>query len=465
MPEEFDVVVIGGGPAGENAAAGAAAGGLSTVIIEGERLGGECSFWARVPSKAMLRPPDVYGTALGTPGVRPAIHGDVDAAAVFRFRDTMVQNLDDSSQADWVKSVNVALIRGHARFIGPRRLAVVDAAGREKEVTARKAVVVAVGTRTAMPDIPGLRDAKPWTNRDATGKKKAPRRLITLGGGPVALEMAQAWRALGTEEVTIVERGARILKRFEPFACDWITAAFRQQGFDLRLRTQLKRVQRDSSGEITATLDSGATLQADELLVAAGRITATDDLGLETIGLKPGRPITVDDSLRAVDVKEGWLYAVGDANGRNLLTHMGKYQGRILGHVLNGRPATAWADHTVTPQIIFTQPQVASVGLTEAAARERGLPVRAVQVALEAVEGYAMYGPGWRGIGQIVVDTARHVIVGSTLIGLEVGDMLHVATVAIAGEVPRDRLWHAVPSFPSASEIWLRLLEKWAATD
>jgi dihydrolipoamide dehydrogenase len=463
MTMEFDVIVIGAGPAGEVAAGGCAAGGLSTAIIEGELAGGECSYWACKPSKALLRPSGVYGTARRTPGVRPAVRGPLDTPAVFQFRDDIVHRLDDRGDVEWLKGAHVTLLRGHGRLLGPHRVAVFDSSGGRKELTARKAVIVAVGTRPFFPNIPGLHDAKPWTNREATNASKAPRRLLILGGGPVALEMAQAWSALGSESITVLERGSRLLMRYEPFVGSHLADAFTRSGIDVRLSTQLKQIRRGSSGEITATLDSGATLTADQLLVATGRVPATDDIGLESIGLKPGEPIAVDDTLRATAVPEGWLYAVGDANGRNLLTHMGKYQARILSEVIQGKPASAWADHTATPQVIFTEPQVASVGLTEATARQRGLAVRTVQIALEDVAGYALYGPSWKGIAKLVVDGDRNVIVGATFLGLEAGEMLHAATVAIVGEVSMERLKHAVASFPTPTEAWLLLLQQFEA--
>jgi pyruvate/2-oxoglutarate dehydrogenase complex dihydrolipoamide dehydrogenase (E3) component len=319
-------------------------------------------------------------------------------------------------------------------------------------------VVLATGTRARIPDVPGLREARPWTNREGTGAKRVPRRLLVVGGGAVGVELAQAWRSLGSEEVTLVHRGAHLLERLEPFATRAVTRALTDDGVRLQLGCSLQRVQRERpGGEVTALLTDGFQLHADELLIALGREPATEDLGLESVGLTPGKSVEVDDSLRVKGVD--WLYACGDVNGRNLLTHMGKYQAHVLGEVLAGRSVRAWADARATPQILFTHPEVASVGLTEAAARKAGLRVRCAEVTLESAAGAGLMGEGVHGQAKWVVDEARRVLVGATLVGPGVGELLHASTVAIAGELSVDTLWHAVPCFPSVSEVWLRLLE------
>jgi dihydrolipoamide dehydrogenase len=459
MAEAFDVVVIGAGPTGENAGARAAAAGLSVALVEQELLGGECSYWACVPSKALLRPGEALWLARHAPGARESIKGPLVARAVLEHRDAMVGNYRDDSQVKWAESAKLTVVRGNGRLTGPRKVRVEARNGTVRELEARRAVVLATGSRPYVPDIPGLKDAKPWDNREGTGAKKVPRRLMVLGGGAVAVELAQAWRSLGAE-VTLAQRGKSLLSRFEPFVGEQVAQALRESGVRVLLGTTAARVQRaGDEGEVTVTLTNGEEVRADALLVAMGRVGRTEGLGLETVGLRAGKSVEVDDQLRAKGVEGGWLYACGDVNGRNLLTHMGKYQGRLAGAIIAGKKAHAWADAKATPQVIFTHPQAASVGLTEAQARAAKLPVRAVQYELGDVAGTSLLGEGLKGTAKLVVDEKRRVVLGATFTGPGVGEMLHAATIAVAGEVSLDTLWHAVPSFPTMSEVWLRLLE------
>jgi pyruvate/2-oxoglutarate dehydrogenase complex dihydrolipoamide dehydrogenase (E3) component len=461
--ESFDVVIIGGGPAGEVAAERAARAGLSTALVERELLGGECSYWACIPSKALLRPSEALRLAKRLPGVREAVTGEVRAEAVLAWRDQLVGGYDDAGQVKWAEGVHIHVVRGRGRLAGERRVSV-EAGGATRTLEARRAVVLATGTRARLLDVPGLREARPWTNREATGAKRVPRRLLVVGGGAVGVELSQAWRCLGASEVTLVHRGDHLLERMEPFASKAVARALTDEGVRLQLGCELSEVRRKGGqGELTARLSDGFEVHADELLLAVGREPATQDLGLETVGLTPGKSVEVDDSLRATGVAGGWLYAVGDVNGRNLLTHMGKYQAHVLGEVLQGRPARAWADARAVPQVIFTHPEVASVGLTEAQARRAGHRVRGVEVALESAAGTSLLGEGAHGHAKLVVDEARRVLLGATFVGPGVGELLHAATIAVAGEVTLDALWHAVPAFPTVSEVWLRLLEAYGA--
>ncbi|AGC41633.1 mercuric reductase, truncated [Myxococcus stipitatus DSM 14675] len=459
MADVFDVVVVGGGPTGENAGARAAAAGLSVALVEHELLGGECSYWACIPSKALLRPAEALWLVKQVPGSREAIKGPLVASAVLEHRDALVNHYHDDSQAKWAERAKLTVVRGHGKLAGPRKVRVESKDGATRELEARRAVVLATGSRPRIPDIPGLREARPWDNREGTGARQVPRRLLVLGGGVVAVELAQAWRSLGSE-VTLVVRGPSLLSRFEPFVGERVAQALRESGVTVLLDTEATSVQRPGGdGEVTVKLSTGAERRADALLVGMGRVAHTDALGLETVGLKPGEAVRVDDQLRAKGVEGGWLYACGDVNGRNLLTHMGKYQARLVGDVIAGKKASAWADSKATPQVIFTHPQVASVGLTEAQARDAGLPVRTVEYDLGKVTGTVLFGENLGGITKLVVDEKRRVVLGATFVGPEVGEMLHAATIAVAGEVSLDTLWHAVPSFPTMSEVWLRLLE------
>jgi pyruvate/2-oxoglutarate dehydrogenase complex dihydrolipoamide dehydrogenase (E3) component len=455
----FDVIVLGAGPAGETAAGRAADNGLTVAIVEPELIGGECSYWGCIPSKTLLRPGDVVAAARRVPGAAEAVTGAIDVDAAFARRNYMTSDWDDSGQVPWLDGKKIALFRGHGRLDGPRRVTVDEPDGSTLTLTAVRAVVVATGTFAFMPPIPGLAEARPWDNRGATGAKAVPRRLLVLGGGAVGVEMAQAFRRLGSAAVTVVEGSDRLLAREEPFAGAEVRAAFETEGIRVVTGQAMAGVTRTADGAVQGTLADGTTIDADEILVAVGRRPRTIDIGLETVGLEPGRPVSVDESLRAQRVDGDWLYAVGDVNGRALLTHMGKYQARIAGDVIAGRDITDIASDRIVPRVTFTDPQVCAVGLTEQQARERGLNVRAVSYGTGEVAGAYTQGEGVAGTSFIVVDTDREVVVGATFTGPGLAELLHSATIAIAGEVPMSRLWHAVPSFPTVSEVWLRLLE------
>src|SRR5829696_309919 len=383
---EFDVVILGAGPAGEVCAGRLGEAGLDVAIVEPHLIGGECSFYACMPSKALLRPGELLAEVRRIPGVREAL----------------------------------TVVRGAGRIEAERRVRVGD-----DTLVARRAVVVATGSLPLIPPIDGLREAKPWTNREATTAKQIPERLAVLGGGVVGVEMAQAYRSLGSQ-VSLIERGDRLIPREEPFASDEVEQSLREKGVEVLLGTSATAV-RAEAGEVSAEVDSGGPVRAEQLLVAIGRQPNTTDIGVETIGREPGKPIEVDDSMRAED----WLYAIGDANGGAL-----------------------------SPRVIFTDPHVAAVGYTLDAAQQDGLTVRAVDVPTQGSAGASFYGrDDTSGTTRLVVDQDRGVIVGATLTGPEVAEFLHAATIAVVGEVPLERLFHEVPAFPTRSEVWLYLLE------
>ena len=476
MPQTrtVDVVVLGAGAVGENVADRASRTGLSVAVVERERAGGECSYWACMPSKALLRPGAVLAAARAVPGV--AVTGGLDVAAVLARRDEIVHDWDDASQADWLEGAGLTLVRGDGRLVGPRTVAV-DDGGDGVVLTARHAVVLATGSEPVLPDLPGIDAVSPWTSRDATSLHEVPGSVAVVGGGVVACEMATALADLGSA-VTMLVRGDRLLPGTEPFVGDAVARSLAATGVDVRLRTSVTAVAPDGDG-VRVSLGAGAgggSVPADRLLLATGRRPRTAGLGLDAVGLAPGAAVPVDDTGLVVGVDGGWLYAAGDVTGRTNTTHQGKYDARVTGDAIAHRfgpragsadavdeapdwsPFRATADRAAVPQVVFTRPEVATVGLTEAAARAAGLGVRVVTVSFDTTAG-AAFSTGEPGTACLVVDEGRGVVVGATFVGPEVAEMLHAATIAIVGQVQLARLWHAVPAYPTRSEVWLRLLE------
>ncbi|WP_194921029.1 dihydrolipoyl dehydrogenase family protein [Catenulispora rubra] len=466
----FDVIVVGGGPTGENLADRAHAGGLSVAVVEHELVGGECSYWACMPSKALLRPVAAVADARRVAGARQAVTGNLDVAAVLARRDEFTSNWKDDGQVDWLAKVGLCLVCGHARLHGEKRVVVRTPDGADRVLTARHAVALCTGTQAAVPDLPGVAEAGVWTSREATSAKHVPGRLAVIGGGVVAVEMATAWRALGSE-VTMLIRDDRLLGAMEPFVGELVTEHLGADGVDVRFGESATAVHRRDDGTVELTLTGGGTLTADEVLFATGRRPATGDLGLDTVGLKPGGWVEVDDTGLVQGVGGAWLYAAGDLNHRALLTHQGKYQGRIFGGAICDRAfgraldtepwgrSVATADLHAVTQVVFSDPEAAAVGITLRQAEDQGLRVRAVDYDMGQVAGAALYADDYRGQARAVVDLDREVLVGVTFVGPGVAELVHSAAMAVAAEIPVSRLWHVVPAYPTIGEVWLRLLE------
>ncbi len=459
MSDTFEVIVVGGGAVGENAAARAVAGGLRVAMVEAELIGGECSYWACMPSKALLRTPQAVRAATRLDGVSASF----DPTAVLARRNSFTSDWDDASQQKWAEGAGITVLRGHTRLTGVKQLRMDDGT----QLTATQAVVLATGSVPKEPPIDGLAEVTHWSSREATSTQAIPARLAVLGSGVVGCELSQAFARLGSD-VTMINRGDTVLASMEPAAGALVRKGLEEDGVRLRSGVNTTRVRRDNDG-VHLHLDDGTEVVADELLVATGRRPATDDVGVDTVGLTPGDTLEVDDSGLVSAVDGEWLYACGDVTGRAPLTHQGKYDARVVGDVIAARArgpvdSGAWtkfaatADHGAVPQVVFTDPEVAFVGRTAQQVADAGIAHDVVEIDI-AVGGSALHADGYEGKAVMVIDRERRVLLGVTFVGPDVAELIHAGTVAIVGEVPLERLWHAVPAYPTISEVWLRLLE------
>lgn len=466
---QTDVIVLGAGAVGENVAGRAVQGGLKAVLVEAELVGGECSYWACMPSKALIRPATALNAARAVAGSREAVTGSIDADAVLKRRDSFTSDWNDAGQADWVADAGIELVRGRGRITAERQVSVRDNAGAVTVIKASTAVVLATGSTPSTPPIEGLGEVSYWGTREATAAKSIPASLAVIGGGVAGTELAQAFARLGST-VTMIVRG-QLLDDYPAPAAKLVSEALAANGIDIRTGAEATRVRATDDG-VELTLSDGATIRAAQLLVSTGRHPALEDLGLEDLGVQP-KELAADPSGRVAGIDGGWLYAVGDAAGKVALTHQGKYEARATADAITARTAgklgpdverwsryAATADEAAVPQVVFTDPEIAMVGLTEQQARDAGMNIRTVELPL-AVAGSALYADDYQGWAQMVVDEDRKVLVGVTFAGPDVAELLHAATIAVVGQVPLERLWHAVPAYPTISEVWLRLLEKY----
>ena len=454
--QEFDLIVLGAGPIGETLAGIVATAGLRTAIVEHDLVGGDCAFYACKPSKALLRPLEVAANTQQLGGVDSA---EVVADDLLSRRDNLVSNYDDSGQKKALETLDITVVRGHGQLNGERTVEVHSADGATQTLHAERGVVIATGTTPNIP--PAFEGVPVWDSQDATAVQDVPSRLIIVGGGPVACEAASWMNALGSK-VTMLIRDGTLLTGFEPLVSDLLTDQLEESGIDIQFFTEATQVQRPAGmdqglgkqkgGPITIRTNHGQSIEADELLLAAGRRPALESINLESVGL------TADDVLEQRTPE--WLHPLGDAGGKHQLTHMGKYQAKMFAKKFLGQQVPAPALEPPTPQVVFTDPQVAFVGLTEEAATEAGYDVVVAEADFADVVGAALLRDDVVGKAKLVVDKNTDLLLGATFVGPETGEMLHAATIAITAQVPVSTLQHAIPVFPTASEIWLGLLEQ-----
>ena len=477
----YDVVIIGGGPAGEGTAARVAKGGLTALLVESELVGGECPYWACVPSKALLRASEAIQSVKMVGGARQRLElltqkygepakPEVDLEGVWARRDMYAHGWKDDVQVKNMHSVGVEVVHGFGSVSGVKKVKIRDwNTGEVVEVETRQAVVIATGSEPVIPAIEGLKDSKYWTPREAVSAKEVPDHLVILGAGVVGAEMATLYNQLGSK-VTLI--GTRLLPKVVPEASDIVHKSLTKAGVDVRLGLKVSKVDRIDKS-VALTLSDGSVVEGTELLIAAGRRARTAGMNLEQVGApSEGAWIQVDDSMCVTSVSESWLYAVGDPNRRALMTHIAKYQARLAGNSIVAQSrgtylkevaAREWDKLTAKPtglaiaQAIFTDPQIAASGLTSDQATARGIKTRTVSVKMSG-PGTWLHADGYDGWAQWVIDDAD-ILRGATFVGRDVVDLLQASTMAITGKMTLDQIWHVTPPFPTMSEIYTTLSE------
>jgi len=444
MSEQFDAIVIGAGPAGEVATSRLTQQGLRTALVEQELVGGECAYWACIPSKTLLRPPEARAEARRAPGLAEP---EVQWPAIAKYRNYMVRGLDDSGAVKGYEDSGVTVIKGHARIEGA---GAVDVDGRKLKTDR---IIIATGSDPVVPPIEGLADAGFWTNREATTLTEIPKDVVVLGGGPVGIELGQMLRRYGAE-VTIVQDAERLIDREERRVGELIAEALHDDGVELRLGQKATVVTREGNRR-TVALYSGETVSAEHVIVATGRRPRAAELGLETLGVEPGErgQIPVDKRCRVTD----GVWAVGDVTGVSLFTHVGKYQARVACADIAGEPARA--DYSAIPRVVFSDPEIAAVGLTAREAATRGIEVVEAGVDLMSVARTETYGQGIGGEVGLLADHQRRTVVGAWAVGPLASEWIHQAVLAVKAAIPIEVLRDTVAQFPTFTEAYLPALE------
>jgi pyruvate/2-oxoglutarate dehydrogenase complex dihydrolipoamide dehydrogenase (E3) component len=438
MEREVDVVVLGAGAAGENVADRVRAGGLDVVVVENALVGGECSYWACIPSKTLLRPGEALQAAREAPGARAPVDGGVDAEEALAWRDFIVSDYSDSGQAAWAEREGIDVLRGSGRITGPGRVSVGDATYTAADI------VISTGSDPVFPPVPGLAELEGvWSNREVTGLRAVPDRLLVMGGGPVGVEMAQALGRMGSS-VALVEGADRVLPREPDALGNALGEALAAEGVELCFGQYASAARKDGD-QFVLEFPEREELRGDRLLVATGRRPRLDGLGLEDVGIEPGpRGIEVDERMQAA---EG-VWAIGDVAGIWPLTYVGKYQGRVAAANILGEPREA--DYSAVPRVVFTDPQAAAVGEAEDA--------HSVTVDLADVPRTATYTRAYEAAGFMTLVSDGERITGAYALGPEAGEWLQQATVAIRAGIPLDLMRDVIQPFPTFSEAFLHAL-------
>jgi len=446
--DRFDVIIIGMGPGGEAAAGRLLEAGRQVAVVERELIGGECAYWACVPSKTLLRGPEAKAAAGRVAGVATP---RLDWAALRGYRDYMIRHLDDAEQVRGYEQAGATVVKGTAQLAGPGR---VDAGGRLLEAGH---IVIATGSQPVRPPVDGLEGVTVWTNREATTVRDIPRRVLLVGGSAVGVELGQFYARMGAQ-TTIVQRAGRLIDREDPRVGELAARALAADGVTVHVGRTMTSA-RPAGGGAVVTLDDGSQVETDVIILGAGRRPDIAGLGLDTVGIEPGGrgAIPVDERCRA---GEG-LWAVGDVTGVALFTHVAMYQGRVVADNILGRQRAASYDGI--PRVVFADPEIAAVGLTVGQAQRRGIDTAAAQTGLaDAITRPWTYERDPRGALGLLADRGRRVLVGAWAVAPLASEWIHQAALAIRAQIPVDVLLDQVAQFPTYSEAYLTALEQLA---